>query len=87
MLLQERQGQRENSMRVPLFGKKKLLLAFEYGMILAKTAHENGFVITHEFMEKAEVMIEGEFSTQSATQLSVDMAANILSTFELDLYK
>lgn len=71
----------------PFFGKQKLFLAFEYGMILAKTAHENNFEITPEFMTKAEVMIEGEFSTQTPTQLSIDMGQNILSTFELDMSK
>ena len=71
--------------KLPIYGKKKLLLAFEYGMVLAKTAHENKFEITPEFMEKAEVMIEGEFTAQNPTQLSIDMAQNILSAFELDV--
>lgn len=71
--------------RLPLFGRKKLLLAFEYGMILAKSANEMEQEITPELMEKAEIMLEGEFRSQSPTQLSVDMAQNILSTFELDM--
>lgn len=67
------------------FGIKKLLLAFEYGMVLAKTAHEMKHEITPELMKKAEIMLEGEFRTQTAEQLAVDMGPNILSAFELDI--
>ena len=69
------------------FGIKKLLLAFEYGMVLAKTANEMKVEITPELMQKAETMLEGEFRSQTPTQLSVDMAQNILSAFELDMSK
>lgn len=74
-----------NMFKLPIFGKKKLLLSFEYGMTLAKTALENKHEITPELMEKAEVMLMGEFTTQTPTQLSIDMAQNVLSAFELDL--
>lgn len=69
------------------FGEEKLKLAFEYGMILAKSAQEMKHEITPELMEKAEIMLMGEFSTQSPEQLATDMAANILSAFELDMTK
>lgn len=69
------------------FGLKKLKLAFEYGMVLAKTAQEMKVEITPELMEKAEIMLAGEFSSQSAEQLAIDMAPNILSAFELDISK
>lgn len=71
--------------KLPIFGRKKLLLAFEYGMVLAKSAYEMKHEITTELMEKAEIMVEGEFRSQNAEQLAVDMAQNILSAFELDL--
>lgn len=69
------------------YGRKKLLLAFEYGMILAKSAQEMNVEITPELMQKAETMLENEFQTRNATELAVDMAPNILSAFELDLDK
>lgn len=72
-------------LRLPFFGREKLKLAFEYGMILAKSAQEMKHEITPELMEKAEIMLLGEFQSQTATQLAIDMAPNILSTFELDL--
>lgn len=72
---------------LPLFGKKKLLLSFEYGVILAQTALENKAELTPELIEKAEEMILGEFSKGDATRIAVDMVPNILSVFELDLSK
>jgi len=69
------------------FGEKKLKLAFEYGMMIANTAHEMEYEITPELMERAEVMLMGEFSSQTAEQLAIDMGPNILSAFELDITK
>jgi len=71
----------------PLFGKRKLLLSFEYGVILAQAALENKVELTPELIAKAEEMIIGEFSKKDATRVAVDMVPNILSVFELDLSK
>jgi len=70
-----------------LFGKSKVLLAFEYGVILAKTAAQESVSITPNLMEKAEIMITGEFSTKTAEELATDMGPNLFSVFELDLSK
>lgn len=70
-----------------LFGKSKVLLAFEYGVLLSETAQKLDVKITREFMERAEVMIVGEFSTRNAEEIAIDMSPNILSAFELDLSK
>jgi len=73
--------------KIPFFDSKKLRLAFEYGMVLAKTANDMKVEITPELMEKAEVMLIGEFRSQTAERLAIDMAPNILSAFELDQSK
>ena len=70
-----------------LFGKSRVLLAFEYGVVLAETAQVLKIELTPEITAKAEVMIIGEFSTRTANELATDMAPNILSVFELDLSK
>lgn len=70
-----------------IFGRKKLLLAFEYGIILGQAAHKQDIEVTPELVEKGEKMVEGEFTSKSATQLAVEMEPNILSVFELDLSK
>jgi NOL1/NOP2/fmu family ribosome biogenesis protein len=74
-------------MRRFLFGREKLRLAFEYGVIISRVAREHGIELTPELIEKAEAMIIGESENQSPTHLSVNMFPNILSVFELDLSK
>lgn len=74
--------------RVPFFfGPKKLLLAFEYGLILSELAHKEGVEVTPEMVKRAEKMIEGEFSTQRATHLAGNIVPNIMTVFELDISK
>lgn len=72
-------------LRLPLFGRKKLLLAFEYGVIMAETAVAQKVPLTPQLIEKAERMIEGEFRIQTPTRLAVDIVPNVLTAFELDL--
>lgn len=74
-------------LKLPFFGKKKLLLAFEYGVVLATTAQKHGVEVTPDLIKKAEAMIEGEFRIQTPTRLAVDMVPNLLTAFELDLSK
>jgi len=74
-------------LRFWLFGKSKVLLAFEYGVILAETAARQGVPVTSNLMEKAELMIAQEFSTRTVGELANDMVPNVLSAFELDLSK
>jgi len=69
------------------YSRKKLLLAFEYGVIIAEVAQKQGVEVTPELMKKAEIMIESEFSKKSPTRLAVDTLPNVLSVFELDLSK
>lgn len=73
--------------RLPFFGKKKLLLAFEYGVILSQVAKEQGVELTPEMVLRAEAMIENEFSTQNPTRLAVEMTPLLLTVFETDLDK
>jgi hypothetical protein len=67
---------------MPFFGKKKLLLAFEYGVILSETAKEKGVELTPEIVRKAEEMILSEFPGKTPTRLSIETLANILAMFE-----
>lgn len=69
------------------YSKEKLILAFEYGLTIARTAHEMNVEMTPDLVERAEKMIEGEFSAQSPTHLAGNMVPNILSAFELDIRK
>ena len=68
--------------RLPVFGKQKLLLAFEYGVVLRDTAAEMNVELTPEMVKRAEEMILNEFSAKTPTRLSVEMLANTLAMFE-----
>ncbi len=71
----------------PLFGVKKLKLAFEYGLIIAKLAEEHKVEVTPELVARAEAMLEIEARTRSASKMATDIVPNLLSVFELDITK
>ncbi len=71
---------------LPFFSKNKLKLAFEYGLILAEVAKEQGVEVTPEMSKRAEVMIENEFKKDEMT-IALEMTPNILSVFETDMDK
>ncbi len=72
---------------IPFFGKKKLILAFEYGMIFASCAKDHNVELTPELSLRFEKMLWNEFTKKNPTQLSIDMQANVLSVFETTLDK
>lgn len=67
--------------------RAKILLAFEYGILLADVAKQQGVEMTPELVKRAEVMIENEFATQSASHLAGNVVPNLLTVFELDVSK
>lgn len=71
--------------KLPLFSRAKLLLAFEYGVILADCAKQNKVEMTPELIKKAEIMIENEFRIQTASKLATNTVPNLLTVFELDI--
>lgn len=73
--------------RLPFFGRQKLLLAFEYGLLIAETARQNNVEINPELIKKAEIMLEGEARSQTATHMATQIVPNLLSVFELDTTK
>lgn len=64
------------------YGKKKLLLAFEYGLTIAKVAQEQNVELTPELVERAEKIVVAEFTSKNPERLAVEMVPNILATFE-----
>ncbi len=72
---------------LPIFGRKKLLLALEYGILLADVAKAQGVELTPELVERAEIMLENEARTQTASRMATQIVPNLLSVFELDTSK
>lgn len=73
--------------KIPLFSREKILLSFEYGLVIAEVAMKQKVKLTPELVEKAERMIEGEFQKKSIDRLAIEMIPNVMSVFELDLSK
>lgn len=69
------------------FNREKLLLSFEYGVLLSEVAQQHKVELTPEIMERAEKMIEDEFKDNNATHLAVMAMPLILSIFETDMSK
>ncbi len=65
-----------------IYGTKKLLLSFEYGLAIAKVAQDMNIELTPEIVERAEKIIEKEFSSNSAQNIAINMLPNILAIFE-----
>ena len=60
----------------------KILLAFEYGLILSEAAKELGIEVNSELSEKAEEVIKAEFETRTIEDLAKDMNVNILAILQ-----
>lgn len=68
--------------KLPIFGKKKLLLAFEAGLLIDQVAKQQGREVTKELVERTEKIILQEFSENSAERIAINMVPIILSSFE-----
>jgi len=67
---------------LPLFGKKKLMLAFEYGLNIRETATGMKMEITPELVARAEHILLNECKRKSATDVACMMVPNLLAAFE-----
>lgn len=74
-------------MIIGLFGTQKLILSFEYGVILSQVAKDRGVELTPEIVKRAEDVILDAFARYSPQELAVEMQPIILSIFETDMGK
>ena len=65
----------------------KILLAFEYGILLSDVAKKKKVKMTPGLVRRAEEMIQNEFATQTASHLSGNIVPNLLTVFEIDTTK
>jgi len=68
-----------------IFGKKKLLLAFEYGLVLSDVAKNKKIELTPEIVERAESILLDVCRGSTTKRVGLDMIPNILSMFETRL--
>lgn len=69
-------------LNLPIYGDKKLITAFEYGMTLAISAQDLKIELTPEIVKRVEDFILQEFKTKHWKQLNMEMAPNLLASFE-----
>lgn len=69
-------------LNLPLYSNQKLLLSFEYGVILSQVAQERELVLTPEIITRAEEILLAEFKKNNATKLSTEMITNILAMIQ-----
>jgi len=67
---------------LPIYSENKLLLGFEYGVVLSDVAKEKNIPLTAEIVGRMEEIIKKEFRKKNPTRLSVDMIVNILASLE-----
>ena len=65
--------------KIPKHSDQKLLLAFEYGVILKDVAKDK---LDGEMVKRAENIILSEFSKKSPTKLATEMIPNLLASIE-----
>ena len=69
--------------KLPLYGKKTIRLAFEFGLILSETAKERGVKITPGMVEIAEGIFLNELKTKSLENIAINFVPLILACFEV----
>ena len=67
---------------LPIYSDRKLLTAFEYGVVLATVALERKVPLTPELVKKMEDIILEEFRSKDWKTLNTEMIPNILASFE-----
>lgn len=72
-------------LKIPLYSTKKLLLSFEWGIIIADVAKKQKIKLTPEIVKRAEEVIEKEFKSKTPTQLAGEMEIILLSIFQTRL--
>lgn len=70
-------------LNLPIYSNKKLITAFEYGIVMSQVAKERGMELSPETVKKAEEIIKNEFIKNDWKQLNIEMIPNILASFEV----
>lgn len=65
-----------------IFGKKKLLLAFEFGIVLSDVAKDLNIEMTREIVLRAEKLLENEMRHSTASDFACKMNVYTLAVLE-----
>jgi len=70
-------------LRLPIYGKKTLRLAFEFGLVLSDVAKERNIKLTPEISERAEKILINELKTRGLYKTQMDFVPLILASLEV----
>jgi hypothetical protein len=65
-----------------VFGKKKVLMAFEFGVVISDVAKQLNVEITPEMVKKAEKLLLNEYRNGTAEKFACNMIAYTLAVLE-----
>ena len=68
--------------RLPIYGKRTLKLAFEFGLVLSEVAKDKGVTVTPEISSRAEDIFLNEIKTKGLTKTALNFIPLILASFE-----
>lgn len=69
-------------LNLPIYSNKKLITAFEYGLMMGSVAKDTGIELTKEISQRMENIILKEFPKKKWEQLNTDMMVNLIAAFE-----
>jgi len=68
--------------RLPVYGPKTLLLAFEFGLVLSETAKARKITLTSEISERAEKIFLAEIALNGFEKTALNFTPLILACLE-----
>jgi len=69
--------------RPPIYGKRTLKLAFEFGLVLSETAKALNKELTPEISARAEAILIAELATQGLKKTALTFTPLILAALEV----
>lgn len=69
-------------LRLPIYGNKSLMLAYEFGLILSEVAKENNIEVTRNISERAEKILINEIRTKGWRKTTLNITPLIMAALE-----
>ena len=69
-------------LRLPIYGKKTVALAFEFGLVLSEVAKEKGVTVTSDISTRAEEAFLNELRTKGFRATALNFVPLVLASFE-----
>lgn len=68
---------------LPIYGKRTIRLAFEFGLVLSEVAKEKGVTLTPEISSRAENVFLNEIKTNGFRKTALNFVPLVLASFEV----